>query len=59
VLPDEREAWKLLLLRSGNREIQHLNAGAPGNRVTTELLKERIGEEFWDEYVGEALRAED
>ena len=59
VLPDEREAWKLLLLRSGNREIQHLNAGAPGNRVTTELLKERIGEAFWDEYIGEALKADD
>jgi hypothetical protein len=59
VLADEHEAWRLLLLRSGNREIQHVNAGAPGNRVTTKHLQERIGAEYWNEYIGEAASVED
>lgn len=59
ILPGEKKAWEMLLLRSGNREIQHLNAGVPGNVINSEHLRERVGDEFWADYVGDSKRAED
>jgi hypothetical protein len=59
VLPSEMKAWELLLLRSGNREIQLVNAGVPGNKVSSHHLAGRVGKLLWETYVGEAEAALD
>ena len=57
VLTEEKEAWRHILLETGNVKIQELNTGLKGSKLDRGALKERVGADLWQSFIGSSRLA--